>query len=437
MQKRNLLFPLLLGLLLTTSCTAKSEKSSLPKEEDKVESISKAEQNSAIILGKRADLKEKEKSKTPEKSKDMAKTINEFSGKSFYELFKYEREVNPDKSVVYSPYSYLSALSMLNKYTDFSKDNELKDYEGLDFKNYKVNNLESKNVLLARDTFVGKNAKSDDEYKVVKFPKEAEAESKKLQQEVLKEVLSAPNYDDPAIQMVIINATRFLGYWSTYFDKDMTNKADYTMANGNKIKVDMMHSSDLAKDNNMAYEDGKLQMYRKPLTEKEGSKEITGYAYIVKPKDTLVQEKELASIVKGLDKLVSSYGDKAKKYDSVYLDMPKIDITSRFDLKKIEEINGKKFIKDSYKIKKEFAGSDTVGTNIGGIGQVAKLQVDEKKVEAKAVTDIVMLTSLAPEKKSVFELVANSPFFMVTTSLDKDGKEVISFASFIDSPVQK
>lgn len=314
MQKRNLLFPILLGLLITTSCTANSEYGSLPREEGKMESISKSEQDSIVKLGKRPEVKEEEKqtTKTPAKSKDMAKAINEFAGDSFYELFKYEREVNPDKSVVYSPYSYLSALSMLNKYTDFSKDNELNEYMGLDLKNYKVNNLESKNVLLARDTFVGKNAKSDDEFKVAKFPKEAEAESTKLQKDVLKEVLSAPNYDDPGLQMVIINATRFLGYWSTYFNKDMTNKADYTLANGNKIKVDMMHSSDLATDNNMAYEDGKLQMYRKPLTEKEGGQDITGYAYVVKPKDTLVQEKELASIVKGLDKLVLSYGDKAK-----------------------------------------------------------------------------------------------------------------------------
>lgn len=117
--------------------------------------------------------------------------------------------------------------------------------------------------------------------------------------------------------------------------------------------------------------------------------------------------------------------------------MPKIDITSRFDLKKIEEINDKKFIADSYKIQKEFAGKDTVGTNIGGIRQVAKLQVDEKKVEAKAVTEMIVRTSLAPEPTSLFELVANSPFFMVTTSLDKNGKEVISFASFINNPVQK
>lgn len=434
MQKRNLLFPLLVGLLLTTSCTAESESGNLPKDTGKVESLEKSEKNSPVVLEKRPKLKKETDNK---KSQDMPETINEFAGRSFYELFKYEREVNPDKSLVYSPYSYLLALSMLNKYTDFGDDNELKDYEGLDFKNYKVNNLESKNVLLARDTFIGKNAKTDDEFKVVKFPKEAEAESTKLQKEVLKEVLSAPNYDDPALQMVIINATRFLGYWSTYFDKDMTNKADYTLANGNKVKVDMMHSTDLAKDNNIAYEDGKVQMYRKPLTEKEGSQDVTGYAYIVKPKDTIVEAKKLESMAKDLEKLVLSYGDKAKEYDSVYLDMPKIDITSRFDLKKMEEINGKKFIGDSYKIKKEFAGKDVADTNIGGIKQVAKLQVDEKKVEAKAVTEIAMKTSLAPEPKSVFELVANSPFFMVTTSLDKDGKEVISFASFVDNPVQK
>lgn len=431
MQKKRLLFPLLLSLLITTACAANSEKNSLPEEPPQQNSL--IVRNKATELGKRPKAEEEK----PKKTQEMPGAINEFAGKSFYEVFKYERENNPDKSIVYSPYSYLSALSMLNKYTDFSKDNELNEYTGLDLKNYKVNNLESKNVFLARDTFVGKNAKVNDEFKAVKFPKDAEEESRKLQKEVLKEVLSAPNYEDPALQVVIINATRFLGYWSKEFNKDMTDKADYTMANGNKVKVDMMHSTDLAEDNNKAYEDSKVQMYRKPLVEKEGSKEVTGYAYIVKPKDALVKEKELESTAKGLEKLVLSYGDKAKEYDSVYLDMPKIDITSRFDLKSMEAANGKKFIADSYKIKKEFAGKDVAGTNIGGINQVAKLQVDEKKVEAKAVTDIVMMTSLAPEPKSVFELVANSPFFMVTTSLDKDGKEVISFAAFVDNPVQK
>lgn len=63
----------------------------------------------------------------------MRTNINKFSGKSFAELFKYEQRKNPERSMIYSPYSYLSTLSMLNKYTEFGKDNELHKYDGMDF----------------------------------------------------------------------------------------------------------------------------------------------------------------------------------------------------------------------------------------------------------------------------------------------------------------
>lgn len=366
----------------------------------------------------------------------MRTNINTFSGKSFAELFKYEQRKNPERSMIYSPYSYLSTLSMLNKYTEFNKDNELHKYDGMDFENYKVNNIETKNLVLVNGDQKQKKINTK-EFQIVKFPKEAEAKSKKLQQDVLKEVLLDPDYKDPGIEAVFLNATRFLGYWSKEFEKERTNKKPYTLLNGKEITVDMMRSGNLAKDCDKAVEDDNIQVYRKPLKENKKSDKVSGYAYVIKPKNIVKNDKELNKVAEKLTEYVDSYDKKAKEYDEVYLKMPKIDIKSTYALHEMERENNKKFMNDSYKFKGKFAKASNKPMNISEIVQVAKLEVNEEKVEAKAVTGMVMTTSLPPAPQNIFELNADSPFFLVTTSFDTNRKEVISFVSFINNPIQK
>lgn len=56
-------------------------------------------------------------------------------------------------------------------------------------------------------------------------------------------IKEAPLTIDPSLRMVLANATYFKGSWARKFDKDNTAKADFTCANGNTEKVDMMHQS--------------------------------------------------------------------------------------------------------------------------------------------------------------------------------------------------
>ena len=324
---------------------------------------------------------------------------------------------------------------MLNKYTEFNENNELHKYDGMDFENYKVNNIETKNLVLVNGDQKQRKINTK-EFQIVKFPKEAEAKSKKLQEDVLKEVLLDPDYKDPGIEAVFLNATRFLGYWSDEFDKKRTIEKPYTLIDGKEIAVDMMRSDNLADDYNMAVEDENIQVYRKPLKENKKSENVSGYAYIIKPKNIVNNKKALNEVAKKLTEYVDNYDEKAMGYDAVYINMPKVDIKSTYKLHEMERENKKQFIDDSYTFKGKFKKASNRPMSISEIIQVAKLEVDEEKVEAKAVTGMYMTTSLKIEEK-IFELTADSPFFLVTTSFNEAGKEVISFVSFINNPIQK
>ena len=112
-----------------------------------------------------------------------------------------------ENNFVYSPFSYRRALESLTLVTDDFNDSPyfgaklLKDADG--------NNFKSKTkVILNKDMFNIKN--KVDEFVLKDFPSGAENESKKIQNDVLGEVILKPSYKHENA-LVVINATAFEG----------------------------------------------------------------------------------------------------------------------------------------------------------------------------------------------------------------------------------
>ena len=416
----------------------------------------------ANMANKSVQIDAKTNKNVEKDKKDLGNTIkslNSFSGKTFNELMKYNFAKKDFNSQIYSPYSYLSALELLYDNSYYSKDNELSKYNGISLNKYKYDNVKSENLALVN---IKKGADSNkvkklNNFKSVKFPKQAEEESKKLQKRVLDEVILEPSYDDPDLSLILLNATRFEGLWSNKFGKNLTEEESYTLLDGKTIKTQMMHSENLAKvDSSLGYEDKEVQIYKKPVSTKENINKTkkddliksTGDVYIISPKglgiDLGKNKQIIENISKNIEKYVNEFDEKAEEYDDIYVDIPKLDIKNDINLGEIAKKNNKKFILDNYDLKESIGMKDT--QKISSILQAASLKLDEDKVDAKAVTQINMMTTALELNKKEMYIKADHPHFIVITARnenkDKDGtvkkeKDSIIFMSFVNNPTQK
>lgn len=443
MKNKNKILPITIllgsGLILTACNTVNSK--------DKMENIS----NKSIKTEENAKKQVKNNKET---SENTIKALNSFSGKTFNELIKYNFDNNNFKSQIYSPYSYLSALELLYDNSYYSKDNELSKYNGINLNKYKYDNVKSENLALVnikKGVDINKIKKLNN-FKAVKFPKQAEEESKNLQKRVLDEILLQSKYDDPDLSLILLNATRFEGIWDNKFNKSLTEEENYTLLDGKTIKTKMMHSEDLAAvDSALGYEDKNVQIYRKPVNTEENIKKTiqynsvqsTGDVYIISPrglgKDLNKNKQIISNIAKNIEKYVNEFDEKAKEYDDIYVDMPRLDIKNDINLGKIAKKNNKKFITDDYDLREKTGMKDM--QKISSILQAASLKLDEDKVDAKAVTEVNMVTTALIENKKEMYIKADHPYFIVITARNKNKdrkeKDSIIFMAFVNNPTQK
>ena len=365
--------------------------------------------------------------------KELTAKAEEFSSENITDVFKYKFNKNPDASFVYSPYSHLSCVNILNKYMKMTDDNYLNKFNNCDYSKLSVANTKSDNLLIVK-------RKSDedtdfDEVQFADFPEEAELKSKDLQKAFFGEELLEPDYSDPDISAVAINVIRFLGLWREVFDKGNTSKEDYTLLNGDTIKTDMMHSDDLSKDNPIAYEDDEVQIYRKPVKDESRGKndDVSSNVYLIMPKDS----KNVTKIGENISDYISKYENEGKSYGKVFLSMPKISLKSKSDLKKIAKGANKNYVDLSYKFNDKFKNRENDDLQISSIQQVATLDIDESKVEGKAITEAAIeLTSLAPGYDSIFTMNIDKPFFVVVSAKTGE-KDVVTFMAYVNNPNNK
>ncbi|MFA5794268.1 MAG: serpin family protein [Candidatus Brocadiia bacterium] len=207
----------------------------------------------------------------------------------------------------------------------------------------------------------------------------------------------------PATALVLTNAIYFKGNWQTQFDKTKTVEADFTLADGKKVKTPMMELS-RGKDGVLLevpyLETDDMQMVRLPYVGDELSMLVI---LPRKPDGLAALEKGLKA--EGLNKWVASFSNKR-----VFVCLPKFKMTSTFALKDQLSAMG---MSDAFEYgKADFSGMDgTKELFISAVIHKAFVDVNEEGTEAAAATAVIMKVGAAPSEPPTFR--ADRPFIFV------------------------
>lgn len=397
------LLGLVIASLLLTGCTgnvtapSEKENSNVAKNEEKTEENKK------------------------ESKMDMNK-YNKFVNESYNVIFKDYIMDTKEKNLIYSPYSYKMALEGVGMATNtFNEDDYLleavKSNMSKDISSVKSKNL----VMLNKKDF----DTEDKDISLVSFPDEGKELSVKTQKEVLGHVLLEPMYTVDT-RFVSLNATKFESKWEKPFE--IVEKNEFNAFNDVLSDKDFLYGE----IDKVAYTDEDVEVGRKELKD-DGS-----YVYFVSPRKFEKENLEkIASKIADYIKSIEEQGTvdenglaKSNKnvriYDEVNLNIPKIDTESTIDILKAEANNGHVQLIDNFEYKDSIKTSNKQG-NIDSIMQVANMKLDEEGIKAEAVTEIAVMTSLAPEvEKDILDIDCSRPHFVVCVS-----EGIITFIGFI------
>ena len=368
-----------------------------------------------------AKTEEKTEENKKESKMDMDK-YNKFVNESYNVIFKDYIMDTKEKNLIYSPYSYKMALEGVGMATNtFNEDDYLSEAVKSNMPK-DISSVKSKNlVMLNKEDF----DTEDKDISLVSFPDEGKELSISTQKEVLGHVLLEPKYSADT-RFVSLNATKFESKWEKPFE--IVEKNEFNAFNDVLSDKDFLYGE----IDKVAYTDEDVEVGRKELKD-DGS-----YVYFVSPrkfeKDNLEKiASKIADYIKSIEEqgIVDANGlAKSNKnvriYDEVNLNIPKIDTESTIDILKAEANNGHAQLIDNFEYKDGIKTSNKQG-NIDSIMQVANMKLDEEGVKAEAVTEIVEMTSLAPEvEKDILDIDCSRPHFVVCVS-----EGIITFIGFI------
>lgn len=406
----------LLGLLITSLLFSGCINISKPVQKVEKE-IKKVEEKTEKPDEKGKEIK-KVVEKKEEKKMDTAK-YNNFVNESYSAIFKDYIMDTKEKNLIYSPYSYKMALEGVGKVTNaFNEDDYLSEAVKSNMPQ-NLNSVKTKNlVMLDKMNF----DTQDKDISLVLFPDEGKELSIKTQKEVLGHVLSEPNYSTDT-NFVSLNATKFESKWEKPFE--ITEKDEFNAFNDVLSDKDFLYGE----IDKLAYVDEDVEVGRKKL------KEDNSYVYFVSPKKFEKENLEkvaskIADYIKTFNRYMvqdSLIGmENIKYYDEVNVRLPKIDTESTIDILKAEANNGHAQLMDNFAYKGTIKSAYKQG-NIDSILQVANMKLDEEGVKAEAVTEIVNMTSLAPDmEKDILDIDCSHPHFVVCVS-----EGVVTFIGFI------
>ena len=338
-------------------------------------------------------------------------------------------EILQGANLIYSPYSANSVYSLLARYSKAMENEEVfPGFPMKDLETYKLNPslIDSRSLFLVNskpDTGI-KAFDGDGILKVVGFPDQASELAKKLQKEVLGEVLLEPDYKD--MDLSIINATRFFGAWENEFDKDLTADDKFKTFDG-EVTVPFMNQDFMGK---IGYQTEYFTaVYKEAKVDKKKAR-----VYFMVPKEVDGMSRE-DLYKKALEDMVDAItNDKYFDRYDVILKTPKIDLTSNIDLFKTMEASGRDFVSKDFAVDQNVQNPSDESYRTRSIKQVARLKIDEKKVEAKAVTILAGVKSEpAIEEVKILKVICDKPYFVIITSPSMDG-ELITFMALITNP---
>ena len=338
-------------------------------------------------------------------------------------------EILQGANLIYSPYSANSVYSLLARYSKAMENEEIfPGFPMKDLETYKLKPslIDSRSLFLVNsdpDTGI-KALDGDGVLKVVGFPDQASDLAKKLQKEVLGEVLLEPDYKD--MDLSIINATRFFGAWENEFDKDLTADDKFKTFDG-EVTVPFMNQDFMGK---IGYQTEYFTaVYKEAKVDKKKAR-----VYFMVPKEVDGMSRE-DLYKKALEDMVDAITNEKYfgRYD-IILKTPKIDLTSNIDLLKTMEASGRDFVSKDFAVDQNVQNPSDESYRTRSIKQVARLKIDEKKVEAKAVTILAGVKSEpAIEEVKILKVICDKPYFVIITSPSMDG-ELITFMALITNP---
>jgi len=194
-------------------------------------------------------------------------------------------------------------------------------------------------------------------------------------------------------RLVLTNAIYFKGNWASQFNKALTKDAPFTLLNGEKLDVPMMHQK--AKFGYMQTDE--IQVLELPYVDDELS------MIILLPK----QVEGLGGLEETLNnENLSQWLSKIRKREvSVYV--PRFEMTSQFSLASVLESMG---IKDAFSREADFSGmTGERDLYISAVIHKAYVDVNEEGTEATAATAVAMkMTAIGPSQTLIFR--ADHPF---------------------------
>jgi serpin B len=202
-------------------------------------------------------------------------------------------------------------------------------------------------------------------------------------------------------RLVLTNAIYFKGNWARQFEKDKTNDALFTLADGEKVDAAMMNQTA-----EFGYlETESFQGLELPYVDDELSMII----FLPKEIDCL-DEFEKTLTVENLSKWLN------KLYKcEVVVSVPKFKMTSEFDLASVLKSMG---MTDAFSSNANFSGiNGQRDLFISAVIHKAYVDVNEEGTEAAAATAVTMkLTSVMPGRIPVFK--ADHPFLFLIRDND-------------------
>lgn len=359
----------------------------------------------------------KDKKNNKQLAAKLTSANNTFAFKIFNEVFKDDTEEN----IFISPLSISAALTMTyngakgNTEKAIAKTlgfNQLKNEEIN--KNFKIviENLTANNAQvqfnIANSLWANKNLKFKDEFlninkkfynakitnldfKDKKSPSVINDWVSKQTQGKIKEIIKSIS---PQSFLFLINAVYFKASWQFQFDKTKTKEEDFTLLNGNKKLVQMMHQF----GNFLYYENEKFQAISLPY----GNGNMSMYIFLPSKNLTLKEiYKDLN--IKNWKKWLADFHK-----EEVYLALP------RFKIEYEKKLNGNlKNLGMGIAFNKSADFSDMSGVKNIFIDEIAHktfVDVNEEGTEAAAATSVEMIVADGGHK---YYMTVDHPFLFV------------------------
>lgn len=197
-------------------------------------------------------------------------------------------------------------------------------------------------------------------------------------------------YDAENLAVVLMNALYLKDSWMTPFKEEDTQKGEFTTGKGEKTEKDYMN----VKDSFNYYEDDDVQIVVLPLAGR------INMAFVLGNNDNITEK---------LSKC---------KSESVTIKIPKFEIETSLNNNELPAFLNARGAGVAFSDEADFSEMIDHQINISDIIQKAKISIDEKGVEAAAVTAIMMKDGIHRINKE-YEFIADKPFsFYVYTNYE-------------------